>query len=147
MNKSTQSKISILGFCLLLLNACNWSANEDLSPETVALEFFDNIYNHNDIEKAVKLATPKYARILQHYGNTKRVQSVLFNRRYDKVDIQLSKDVRFKEGISPQAEQTTVTVLLDGSYAGNRYKDLKFVLLKRQPEGWRVEKLKTDPYR
>lgn len=147
MVTSSLKNVVVILLLSLALWGCQWQDEPVQAPESVAVDFFNYVYNQNDLEKAMALATPKYARILKHYGSSKRVQSVLFNRRYDTVDIQLSKELRFQEGDSASRSQTTVTLLLNGTFAGDRYKDIKYVVLNRHQGQWRVEKLKADPYR
>ncbi|WP_440903836.1 hypothetical protein ACMZOO_13380 [Catenovulum sp. SX2] len=139
--------ISTLIALTLLLTACGDKAPENEQPGPAAIAFFEAIYNQDDLNAAVKLATPQYGRILESYHSAKRVQSVLFNRRYDSVQIEEDKAQMGRSLIPASAKNATVSLMLDGTYDGNRHRDIKYVVMVKQQGKWLVDKLKADVYR
>ncbi|WP_143871510.1 hypothetical protein [Catenovulum sediminis] len=134
---------------LFTLVSCGSGEPDVAQPGPAAIEFFEAIYNKQDLDQALKLATPQYGRILSHYHTAQRVQSVLFNRRYDKdkVEIEEDKGLRGQSLLSENAKRATVSLMLDGTYEGNRHRDLKHVVMVKQQGRWLVDKLKADVYR
>ncbi|WP_016954060.1 hypothetical protein [Catenovulum agarivorans] len=139
--------ISTLIALTLLLTACGDKTPENEQPGPAAIAFFEAIYNQDDLSAAVKLATPQYGRILESYHSSKRVQSVLFNRRYDSVQIEEDKAQMGRSLIPASAKNATVSLMFDGTYDGNRYRDIKYVVMVKQQGKWLVDKLKADVYR
>ncbi|EWH09078.1 hypothetical protein DS2_14439 [Catenovulum agarivorans DS-2] len=137
---------TVIGLSLLLV-ACGDKAPENEQPGPAAIAFFEAIYNQQDLTTAVELATPQYGRILESYHSAKRVQSVLFNRRYDTVKIEEDKAQMGRSLIPASAKKATVSLMLDGTYDGNRYRDIKYVVMVKQQGKWLVDKLKADVYR
>ena len=133
---------------IILLSGCGNKSDEPEQPSTVAIAFFDAVYNQQDLPAALKLTTPQYSRILNSYHTVERVQQVLFNRRYDKVEIEEDNSLS-GAAISTAGEQDKayVTLMFDGTYNGNRFRDLKKVVMVKQQGKWRVDKLKADVYR
>lgn len=147
LNINAFIKISLISGLFFFLQACGQNQVYTKEPGEVAIEFFDAIYNQNDLKGAADLATPQYSRILKSYYTVERVQKVLFNRRYDSVVIEEDRNI---SGISFTKSHTTkvsVTLMFDGTFNGNRFRDLKEVVLLKQRGKWRVDKLKADVYR
>ncbi len=131
----------------LFLQSCGDNPLGPEQPGEVAIEFFDAIYNQQDLEAAAKLATPQYGRILKSYYTVERVQKVLFNRRYDNVEIEEDNSMSGVSIIESHDDKAYVTLMFDGQYNGERFRDLKKVVMLKQQGKWRVDKLKADVYR
>ena len=141
------SALPVVLSMLMLLTACGDKGPENEQPGPAAIAFFEAIYNQDDLDAAVKLTTPQYGRILESYHSAKRVQSVLFNRRYDSVKIEEDKAQMGRALIPASSKNATVSLMLDGTYDGNRYRDIKYVVMVKQQGKWLVDKLKADVYR
>ena len=73
---------------ILGLTACKPSntVNAQLgSPEHIAGEFFQAIYNDKDLEKAQSMSTKEFANLIGSYGTARQVGRTLFNMSFDKV--------------------------------------------------------------
>ncbi|MCU4676719.1 hypothetical protein N7931_13870 [Catenovulum sp. 2E275] len=147
LNVNLSIKIAFITAILALLQACDNNKLTVQQPGEVAIEFFDAIYNQQDLNAAVKLTTPQYSRILKSYYTVERVQKVLFNRRYDKVEIEEDTNITGLSFTDTNADKAYVTLMFDGLYNGERFRDLKKIVMVKQQGKWRVDKLKADVYR
>jgi len=65
----------------LIISACG-DDNKEIktdNPETVAIAFFDALYNEKNVKKAAKVCSPQLSRIILHYKSPKAVARHLFN--------------------------------------------------------------------
>lgn len=133
----------------LLLSACgnNEPTKQESKPEDAAIAFFDALYNQNDLNKAVKYATPQTTRIMLHYKTAKAVQRHFINMKFDTVDISVDTTGRGEPLVSASATKAKVTLYFDGTYDGRTIRDLKTIELEKQLNEWKVKKIKADPYR
>ncbi|MBA6293942.1 hypothetical protein H4J58_07135 [Colwellia sp. MB3u-70] len=140
-------KLIILSF-VLLFSACseeNKNKIHDLdNPEVVAIEFFNALYNEQNIKKAASVCSPRLSRIILHYQSPKAVARHLFNMSYDKVDIKPDDSgVKVREQFKNSAE---ITIYFDGYYQNDRIKDVKRLLLVQIDNKWIIEKRLKDPF-
>lgn len=140
-------KMSLISGLFFFLQACGQSQSYTKEPGEVAIEFFDAIYNQQDLKAAADLATPQYSRILKSYYTVESVQKVLFNRRYDSVEIEEDRNLSGISFTKSHTKKTSVTLMFDGTFNGGRFRDLKQVVMQKQRGEWRVDKLKADVYR
>lgn len=132
----------------LLLSACgeedkNTISNVD-NPEVVAIEFFNALYNENNIEKAASVCSPKLSRIILHYKSTKAVARHLFNMSYDRVEIKPDDSgVKVREQFKNSA---VITVFFDGYYHDDNLKDVKRLSLIQIDNKWVIDKILKDPF-
>ncbi|MGB2740995.1 MAG: hypothetical protein WBC60_10650 [Cognaticolwellia sp.] len=133
---------------IFLLTACgeedkNKITNVD-NPEVVAVEFFNALYNEQNIEKAASVCSPKLSRIILHYKSTKAVARHLFNMSYDNVEIQPDDSgVKVREQFKNSA---VITIFFDGYYQENRIKDVKRLSLVQINDKWIIDKILKDPF-
>ncbi|AWB65937.1 hypothetical protein C2869_05540 [Saccharobesus litoralis] len=145
-NHAHYLKIFILIFSFSLFG-CNQSASDlGPTPEEVAIEFFEALYNQKDLDKAVTYTTPKIKRIMLHYKTASAVQRHVLNMKYDQVVIEIDKTGRGQPLIEKTAKSAKVTLFFSGHYDGRKMKDLKTVEMTKQADGWKVKKIKSDPY-
>lgn len=134
-------------FCLLfLLTACNGEKKitEIDNPEEVAVAFFDALYNEKDVKKAASVCSPKLARIILHYKSPQAVARHLFNMKYDNVMIKPDDSgVKVREQFKDSAE---ITLYFEGTYYGDKIKDVKRILLIQKSNGWFIDKILKDPF-
>jgi hypothetical protein len=140
-------KLTILSF-VVLFSACskeNRNKIHDLdNPEVVAIEFFNALYNEQNIKKAASVCSPRLSRIILHYQSPRAVARHLFNMSYDKVDIKPdSSGVKVREQFKNSAE---ITIHFDGYYQNDRIKDVKRLLLVQIDNKWIIDKKLKDPF-
>ena len=67
---------------LFLLSACDEKDKNKIhdvdNPEVVAIEFFNALYNEQNIEKAASVCSPQLSRIIMHYKSPRAVARHLF---------------------------------------------------------------------
>lgn len=140
-------KFIFLGLTLLLFG-CNEvdknKINNVDNPEVVAIEFFNALYNEQNIKKAASVCNPKLSRIILHYKSPKAVARHLFNMSYDKVDITPDDSgIKVREQFNSSA---IITVYFDGYYQDNRLKDVKRLSLVQVDDKWVIDKILKDPF-
>lgn len=136
----------LLGLALLVLG-CDKDKN-DIStidnPELVSIAFFDALYNEKDIKKASSVCSPKLSRIILHYKSSQAVGRHLFNMQFDKVEITPDDSgVKVREQFKDAA---IITVFLDGTYRGDKIKDVKRLSLIQINDKWVINKILKDPF-
>ncbi|ARD46431.1 hypothetical protein [Colwellia sp. PAMC 21821] len=140
-------KFIFLGLTLLLFG-CNEvdknKINNVDNPEVVAIEFFNALYNEQNIKKAASVCSPKLSRIILHYKSPKAVARHLFNMSYDKVEITPDDSgIKVREQFNSSA---IITVYFDGYYQDNRLKDVKRLSLVQVDDKWVIDKILKDPF-
>lgn len=133
---------------VLLVSACGEEDKNKITevddPEIVTIEFFNALYNENNIKKAASVCSPKLARIIMHYKSTKAVARHMFNMSYDKVEIKPDDTgVKVREQFKGSA---VITVYFDGYYNDNRLKDVKRLSLIQIDDRWVIDKILKDPF-
>ena len=140
--------ISLLTCSLLLLTACGENNDKKITtvdnPETVAIAFFDALYNQKNIEKAASVCSPKLARLILHYRSPEAVARHLFNMSFDTVEILPdSSGVKVREQFKGSAN---IVVYFDGSFQDNRVKDVKRLAILQRDGKWFIDKILKDPF-
>ena len=133
---------------VFLLTACGKEDPKKITtvdnPETVAIAFFDALYNEKNVEKAASVCNPKLARLILHYRSPGAVARHLFNMSYDKVEIKPdSAGVKIREQFKGQAN---ITIYFDGYYQDNRIKDVKRLAIVQRDGKWFIDKVLKDPF-
>lgn len=131
---------------LLTLTACNGEKEitEIDNPEEVAVAFFDALYNKKDVQTAAKVCSPQLARIILHYKSPMAVSRHLFNMKYDQVQIKPDDSgVKVREQFKDKA---AITLYFEGTYNGDKIKDVKRVSLVQTSDGWLIDKILKDPF-
>ena len=130
-------KLIFLSFMLLIFG-CGESSKDTITnvdnPEVVAIEFFNALYNEQNIKKAASVCSPKLARIILHYKSTKAVARHMFNMSFDNVEITPDDSgVKVREQFKNSA---VITVYFDGYYQNNHLKDVKRLSLIQVEDKW-----------
>ena len=133
---------------LLLLNACSddsptvnaqWG-----TPEYIATEFFQALYNDKDLEKAKSLSTKEYAELMQSYGTVRQVGRTLINLSFDHVDIRVnSSGGNLREQYEDEAD---IELLLTGPHNGKQIDEMRVVEMVKQNSRWVVQSVKVDKF-
>ena len=114
------------------------------NPEVVAIEFFNALYNEQNIKKAASVCSPKLSRIILHYKSTKAVARHLFNMSYDNVEITPDgSGIKVREQFKNSA---IITVYFNGYYLDNNVKDVKRLSLIQIDDKWIIDKIMKDPF-
>lgn len=132
----------------LFLMGCEETDKNKISniddPELVAVEFFNALYNENNIKKAASVCSPKLSRIILHYKSSKAVARHLFNMSYDNVKIKTDDSgVKIREQFKDSAK---ITIFFDGYYNGERLKDVKRLSFVQIDDKWIIDKVLKDPF-
>ncbi|PKG84543.1 hypothetical protein CXF85_08005 [Colwellia sp. 75C3] len=140
--------LALLICSITLLTACGEDNSQRITtvdnPETVAIAFFDALYNEKNVEKAASVCSPKLARLILHYRAPGAVARHLFNMSYDNVEISPdSSGVKIREQFKGTAN---ITVYFDGYYQDNRLKDVKRLAIIQRDGKWFIDKVLKDPF-
>jgi len=132
---------------IVMLSACGDDTEDAIetdNPETVAIAFFDALYNEKNVKKAAKVCSPQLSRIILHYKSSKAVARHLFNMSYDKVTATPDgSGVKVREQFKDTA---IITVYFDGMYDDERIKDVKRLSLIQHDGNWVIDKILKDPF-
>lgn len=139
----------LLLFLLLALNACNEPApaiaTQWGTPEAIATEFFDALYNADDLEKAKNFSTESYAKLLDSYGTTRQVSRILINVSFDEVVITINPSSR---NVRQQYDnEAVISVVLTGLHRDKKIAELRSVTLIKQGGRWLVKAVKTESFK
>lgn len=133
---------------MLFIFGCNESSKDTIrnvdNPEMVAIEFFNALYNEQNIKKAASVCSPKLSRIILHYKSTKAVARHMFNMSFDKVEITPDDSgIKVREQFKNSA---IITVYFNGYYQNNNLKDVKRLSLIQVDDKWMIDKILKDPF-
>lgn len=114
------------------------------TPEYIASEFFNAIYNEKDLEKAKHLSTKEYADLMESYGTVRQVARTLLNMSFDHVDIRVN---RTGGNLREQYENVAdIALLLTGQHDGKQIDELRVVEMVQQNSRWVVKSVQVDKY-
>lgn len=119
-------------------------SGENNTPGESATIYFDTLYNQQDLNKAMTMATPKLARIMKSYGTSKQFARNLVNMQYDEVVIEVdmtNMSVREQYG-----DKANINLIFTGYHNGNKIDDMRSVKMVRKKGKWYVEKINPDPF-
>lgn len=112
-------------------------------PEIQTIEmFYQSIYDGGDPDKAKRFASERMQGLIEHYATSQGVQKYVLNRRYDEVELWVEAD-----SLAPYLNQTDeirATVIFEGFINGEQVKDSRDVVVVREDNGWRVDRI-LDP--
>jgi hypothetical protein len=131
----------------VMLSACSEDKEQAIetdNPETVAIAFFDALYNEKNVKKAAKVCSPQLSRIILHYKSPKAVARHLFNMSYDSVEVTPDDSgVKVREQFKDAA---VITIYFNGLYDNDRIKDVKRLSLIQYDGHWVIDKILKDPF-
>ena len=111
------------------------------NPEFAAIEFFEHIYRNKGLEGAIKLSTPKMARLIRSYHTNIGVQNHVLNMRFDKVAIQSKTRSAGRNEFSKKAQ---ISLFFEGELNGNTLKDIRLVKLVKTEKNWKVDEVSLN---
>lgn len=112
---------------------------EVVAPEESAILFFEALYNEKNYQKALTFVSSNLKKDLVKYKTAKHASRQYFYLSFDKVQIDAAladKSLRadfFSNG--------NLTVLFDGTFNGQRIKELRKVKMKQVGEKWVIDKI------
>ncbi|MFY8272536.1 hypothetical protein AAEU32_00075 [Pseudoalteromonas sp. SSDWG2] len=131
----------------LFLSACGQDDNitgDPDSPGYVATQYFYALYNHKDLERATKYASPKLARIMRSYGTASQFARNLVNMQFDEVVIEQD---RTEMSIRQQfGDRATINLIFTGYFQGNKVDDMRSVKMVREGGDWIITEIVPDPF-
>jgi hypothetical protein len=138
----------LLSCSIFLLTACGEDNTKKITtvdnPETLAIAFFDALYNEKNVEKAASVCSPKLARLVLHYRSPEAVGRHLFNMSYDTVEMRPdSGGVKVREQFKGSAN---ITIYFDGYYQDSRIKEVKRLAFIQLNGEWFIDKILKDPF-
>lgn len=114
------------------------------TPDFTAVRFFDHIYQDKTINGALKIASPRLAKVLKSYHTNRNVQRHVFNLVYDEVEIQ--PDTGNSVGRNEFAKSAVVTLFFTGTRDGDKYEDIRVIDMIRVDKKWLVDKVRADKF-
>lgn len=126
-----------------LLVGCGDNRPAGPDAHEVALEFFDRLYNRNDLQGAAQLATSEYNQVLVRYGSVNAVGRYLYNMNFDQVELEADR-----LGIQLYREQSDtarVQISFSGTQGMKRYEALRDVVMVRENGSWRLSRVLDGP--
>lgn len=117
---------------------------DDNTPDFAAVAFFQHIYQDKKLTEALKLSTPRLAKVLKSYHTNRNVQRHVFNLTYDEVVIQ--PDTGNTVGRNEFAKSAVVTLFFSGTRNGERIEDIRVIEMVRENKTWLVDKVRADKY-
>lgn len=137
----------ILPFLFLLVSCAEDNpamSGNFAAPEHAAAEFFDAIYNQNDLELAKSLSTESLAELIDHYGTPRQVARTMINMSYDEVTINVN---RAGQNLREQyGNATDVTLVFTGSFDNRTINEMRVVRMVRIRGRWLVDEIRNDPF-
>lgn len=137
----------LLFIFIIFLSACDSNSQNSAqtgTPEYVAVEFFNAIYNEKDLTKAKGMSTHEFANLLNSYGSVRQVSRTLFNMNFDNVEINANRSSRnLREQYDTDA---SIQLIFDGEFDDKRVQDTRTVVLVKQRSKWLVKEVKADKF-
>jgi hypothetical protein len=106
--------------------------------------YFDALYNKNDFDAAINMATPRLARIMRSYGTSKQFARNLVNLQYDSVTIEV--DMTNQSLREQYGDDAKVNLVFTGMLHGEQVDDMRSVQMVRKKGKWYVDKINSDPF-
>ncbi|WP_215398519.1 hypothetical protein [Rheinheimera oceanensis] len=133
---------------LLLLVACSESTPKVNAqwgtPEYIATQFFNALYNEKDLEKAKQLSTPEYAALMESYGSVRQVNRTLMNMSFDSVEVRVNRSGgNLREQYENEAK---IAILLTGPHDGKQVDELRVVEIVKHNSRWVVKSVQVDKF-
>jgi hypothetical protein len=134
--------INVFLFFSLFLALSSCTQEKQVSPEDVAIHFFDALYNKKDITKAKKFTSKKFQLELSKYKTAKHAGSKLFNLSFDKVTINAAlADTKLRSKFNKTG---ILTVVFSGEFNRKTITEMKRISLVKLHNTWLIDKLLPD---
>ncbi|MBV7316863.1 hypothetical protein [Shewanella sp. NIFS-20-20] len=135
----------ILILTLWLISACGQQPIDGPStPENTTLGFFQAIYIDKDVEAATRYVTPELAEVLRHYHLATQIQRYVLSLPMTNVSLDIMEvDLDF---FRKSADETTVTIKLEGLKGDRPWIDDRIVRMKKIKNRWIITEFIHDKY-
>ena len=147
MTKSLIKQTFVVLATMILLSACgsedNVSGDKD-TPGYAATMYFDALYNQKDLDAAMKITTPRHARIMRSYGTASQFARNLVNMQYDEVTIEV--DMTNQSLREQYGDSAKINLIFTGQLHGEQVDDMRSVSMVRKKGKWYVDKVLADPF-
>lgn len=141
-------KAFILAFFVVAVSACGGKEPvnlEEAKPAEVIKQFYQSVYEKEDLEQAKRFSSNRMADLITHYGAVSSVQRYLLGRYYDTVEVEVVSD-SMTDYLNNSGE-LRATVIFEGSYEGQQIKDSRDVVLIEEDGRWVIDRILDARYR
>ncbi|MBY5993817.1 hypothetical protein [Ferrimonas balearica] len=138
------NRLMMLLLAAALLTACSPHPDQ-ARPESVALDFFDALYNRNDATRAMQLVDEELGELMAHYRLASQIQRNIIGLAMTDVELSVAEvDIDFFRRNSNRVE---VLIQFQGHKGGRVMRDDRLVRLERVGERWIITHLYSDPFK
>lgn len=142
--KKITALVLVFVFFLTSCDSGEAARGDKNSPGYTATLYFDALYNKNDFDAAINMATPRLARIMRSYGTSKQFARNLVNLQYDSVTIEV--DMTNQSLREQYGDDAKVNLVFTGMLHGEQVDDMRSVQMVRKKGKWYVDKINSDPF-
>jgi len=138
----------LLALVAAAVSACGSEEPTDFSnakPAEVVSQFYNAVYEQDDLEKAKQLSSTRMADLITHYGAVSQVERYVLGRYFDTVEVEVVSD-SLTDYLN-NSNELRATVIFEGTYDGDNIKDSRDVVLIEQDGRWVVDKILDARYR
>jgi hypothetical protein len=144
-------KVVCLGFLSLSIMSCTEPEREikagrygmmsDETPQYAALSFVMSVYEDKNLNGALAVADPKFARLMKSYHTNSGVQRHIMNLRLTEMVVEPVSG-GFQD-ITDFKSEATVDVKISGTYNNKRIIDLKTISMVKIKGDWKITGVKN----
>ncbi|MDT0594352.1 hypothetical protein [Glaciecola petra] len=107
------------------------------TPQYAAVIFMRAVYNDKNLDRATKLSTERFARILKGYHTNKNVQRQVFNLRLDDMTTEPISGGALL--FSEKQKSADIEMKIIGHYNNKKITELKTISLVKESGDWKVK--------
>ncbi|MDN4504166.1 hypothetical protein QX776_17290 [Alteromonadaceae bacterium BrNp21-10] len=118
----------------------------DATPEDTALNFFDGIYNKQNLDQALYLSSPRMTTLLQRYVVNQVVQRHVLNLSYDMNKVEITLDTGGNKMRTQYSKNSKVNVFFTGYRQDKKIEDIRVASMVKVDGHWRVDSVSEANY-
>ncbi|MFC3120260.1 hypothetical protein [Agaribacter flavus] len=111
------------------------------TPQYAAIMFMNAVYTEDTLDKAVKLSTERFGKVLSAYYTPKTVQRQVFNLRLDEMEAEPVSGGALL--LSEAQDEAEIEVKIIGYYQNNKVTELKTLSMIKVKGNWKVAKVRN----
>lgn len=118
------------------IRAGKYGMMSEESPQYAAIVFMLSIYENENLNETISMASPSFRRTIKAYQTNKSVQRHILNLRLDRVEVE-----PMSGGFSPRNEFTkssTVDLKITGYFNNEKIIDLRTVEMVKKSGDWQI---------
>ena len=139
-------------FCIVFwliigLTACGNGSDEEISagkfgmmsdetPQYTAVVFMNAIYKDKTLDRAVKLSSKRFAKILKNHHTNRNVQRHVFNLRLNDVSVDPMSGTTSL--FAERSDKAKIDMKITGTFDGKQIVDLRTISMVKGSNGWEV---------